>query len=118
MHITKKYSKEYTKLTNSYNNIMNDYNSYHPTNYSIDYSVPSDDRKLINSIANSLIERDYNKYNSSLEVNTKRTPIDRIFDTLNVGNYMVAGFADGLVRDDLNPTSRSNSRFTSCQPIR
>ena len=82
----KKYSKQYDKYTSN-------------LDYSSDFNLKPN-KELVDM---------FSAYNASKElseelpIEKKRSAIDRIFDVLNVGQYVSAGFSQGMVDDKLTP---------------
>ena len=95
----KKYSVQYNKLSNDYDKYSSSYEKYHPSFTISDVKTPEVSKSLVNYVSKTLTE--YNNNVGYLNIDNKRSPLDRVFDSLQVGQYSIMGGALGALSDDL-----------------
>ena len=83
------------KYIGAYNKKMNEFENKYMGGF-----IPSstwNSTKVTNNLTNKLTESYYNQFNKD---DDKRSPLDRFFDAISVGQYVVQGAISGAISDD------------------
>ena len=96
----KKHLGAYNKSINSYSKTVDDYHGYveqfKPSKLP-DVKIGSDTVEAVSSFLTNLNKRNYNY----LDIDNQRTNLDRVFDALQVGQYVTQGALMGIIDDKL-----------------